>query len=155
MRHLSFLLAGVLFAAGLIIGGMTQPSKIIAFLDVAGDWDPSLAFVMLGAVGVHFVTYRLIMRRSAPIYSPKFLVPQRRDLTRSLIVGSAVFGIGWGLGGYCPGPGLVASGAGLGHALVFVGGVLLGHWLYSGYAQLLERLRSKPSSAAGSSTQRA
>jgi hypothetical protein len=153
MRNLSFLLAGALFAAGLIVGGMAQPSKIIAFLDVTGDWDPSLAFVMLGAVGVHFVTYRLIMRRSAPIYSPRFLVPQRRDLTWPLVVGSALFGIGWGLGGYCPGPGLVASGAGLGHALTFTGGVLLGHWLYTGYDRLAQQLRSRSNSSAGSSTQ--
>ncbi len=153
MRTLSFVLAGALFAAGLIVGGMVQPSKIIAFLDVTGDWDPSLAFVMLGAVGVHSVTYRVITRRSAPIYSPRFLVPQRQDLTWSLLVGSAVFGIGWGLGGYCPGPGLVASGAGLGHAFMFTGGVLLGHWVYSGYDRLVQHLRSRSNSSGEGSAQ--
>ncbi len=132
-RYATYFLAGLLFAIGLVIGGMTQPEKIIGFLDVAGDWDPSLAFVMLGAIGVHGVAYRLVMRRTTPLWAPRFLVPTRSDIDAKLVLGALIFGVGWGLGGYCPGPALAASGALVPDALLFVAMTILGHWLYGLY----------------------
>lgn len=100
--------SGLLFAVGLGIAGMTRPDKVIAFLDVAGDWDPSLAFVMIGAIGVHFVFYRLVLQREAPLLGERFRIPRRQDITPRLLGGAALFGIGWAIGGYCPGPALVS-----------------------------------------------
>lgn len=113
-------LAGVLFAAGLGLGGMTRPSKVLAFLDLGGAWDPSLAFVMLGAVATHAVAYRLIRGRPTPFFDDAFQIPTRSDVDWRLIGGASVFGIGWGLGGYCPGPAVVSLGAGALQPLVFV-----------------------------------
>ncbi len=118
--------AGALFSVGLAISGMTRPSKIIGFLDVAGAWDASLLFVMGGAVAVYFIAYRLITRRSSPLFDAKFDLPTRKDIDLRLVLGAALFGIGWGLGGFCPGPGLVAAGGGSAGALVFVAGMTLG-----------------------------
>lgn len=117
---------GALFAVGLALSGMTKPSKITGFLDIGGRWDPSLAFVMMGAIAVHFVAYRLIRRRSAPLFDTKFHVPTRRDLDLRLVLGAALFGVGWALGGFCPGPGLVAAGGGSLPAVVFLVGMTLG-----------------------------
>lgn len=119
-------LAGVLFAAGLGLGGMTQPSKVLAFLDFGGAWDPSLAFVMLGAVATHAFAYRLIRGRTAPLFADAFQIPKRTDVDWKLIGGASVFGIGWGLGGYCPGPAVVSLGGGSVQPLVFVVMMVLG-----------------------------
>jgi uncharacterized protein len=113
-------LTGALFAVGLVVSGMTQPSKVLGFLDVAGAWDPSLAFVMLGAISVHFVTRRLILRRAAPLAAAAFHEPKRAPVDAPLVVGAAIFGIGWGGSGYCPGPSLVTLGAGSLDAVIFV-----------------------------------
>ncbi len=100
---------GALFGAGLLISGMTQPSRVIAFLDVTGLWDPSLAFVMIGAIGVYALGYRWVLaRRVDPWFDVAFDVPYRRDIDRRLIVGAAIFGVGWGLAGLCPGPAIVS-----------------------------------------------
>lgn len=117
---------GLLFAIGLGLGGMTKPAKVVAFLDVTGRWDPSLMFVMAGALAVHAVVWRLVRGRAAPRFSAKWFVPTRRELDAKLIGGAAVFGVGWGLGGYCPGPGLVASASGAAGALTFAAAMLLG-----------------------------
>ncbi len=101
-------LCGVVFAIGLGIGGMTMPSKVIGFLDIAGAWDASLAFVMGGALTVYAVLYRFARKRSAPMLAPAFAVPTRRDLDLPLVAGAALFGIGWAIGGFCPGPALVS-----------------------------------------------
>jgi uncharacterized protein len=111
---------GALFAVGLAISGMTKPSKVAGFLDVAGAWDASLAFVMVGAIAVHFIAYRIIMRRPSPLFDTEFHVPQRKDIDLRLVAGAALFGVGWGLGGFCPGPGLVTAGSGSLAAVVFV-----------------------------------
>jgi uncharacterized membrane protein YedE/YeeE len=102
------LLGGIVFAVGLYMGGMLNPSKIIGFLDVTGNWDPSLLFVMMGAVGTHMVLYRLTMKKQSPLFDSNFYVPNRRDLDKRLIIGGVVFGAGWGIGGLCPGPGITA-----------------------------------------------
>jgi uncharacterized protein len=117
---------GALFAVGLALSGMTKPSKITGFLDIAGHWDASLAFVMMGAIAVHFAAYRVIRRRPAPLFDTKFHLPTRKDIDPRLVLGSALFGVGWALGGFCPGPGLVAAGGGSLHALVFLVGMTLG-----------------------------
>jgi uncharacterized membrane protein YedE/YeeE len=125
-RELSALLSGALFGVGLLISGMTQPSKVLGFLDIFGAWDASLMFVMVGAIAVHFTAYRAIRGRPAPMFATKFTVPSRRDLDAKLLLGAALFGVGWGLGGYCPGPSLVSLiGGGLG-AIVFVVAMLAG-----------------------------
>jgi len=118
--------AGALFAVGLAVSGMTKPSKVAGFLDVAGAWDASLAFVMAGAVAVHFVGLRLVRRRSRPLFDATFHLPTRKDLDPRLVLGAALFGVGWGLGGFCPGPAIVAAGGASTGAIVFVLGMTLG-----------------------------
>jgi hypothetical protein len=118
--------AGALFAIGLAVAGMVKPAKVVGFLDLFGAWDASLAFVMMGAIGVHFVAKRLIQRRGAPLFEEKFHLPTRKDIDKRLILGAAVFGVGWGLGGLCPGPGLVSAASGLLPAIVFVVSMTVG-----------------------------
>lgn len=105
---LSAFAAGALFALGLGVAGMTLPSRVIGFLDVTGAWDPTLAFVMIGAIGTHLSLLRIILRRTGPIFGVRFEIPTRRDLDGKLVAGAALFGIGWGLAGYCPGPALTS-----------------------------------------------
>jgi uncharacterized membrane protein YedE/YeeE len=124
------LLAGLLFAVGLAISGMTKPEKVIGFLDFTGRWDPSLAFVMMGAVGVHFVAQRLIKRLDKPVLDDRFHVPEKSPVDRKLVIGAALFGIGWGATGYCPGPVVVSVGAGSIGALVVGLGMLVGMLLH-------------------------
>jgi uncharacterized membrane protein YedE/YeeE len=124
------ILTGALFGAGLLVSGMTQPAKVIGFLDVARGWDPSLAFVMGGAVAVYALAFRAIRhRRAEPWFDVSFHLPTRRDVDAALLAGAALFGIGWGLGGLCPGPGLVAAASGSAAAIAFVGAMLVGMWL--------------------------
>ena len=119
-------LSGLLFALGLGVGGMTKPAKVLAFLDVAGNWDPSLALVMAGAIAVYAPASRWALRRSAPLCAARFQVPTRRDLDAPLIVGAALFGAGWGLAGYCPGPALVSLASGASGVVLFVAAMLAG-----------------------------
>ncbi|MEP3244777.1 MAG: DUF6691 family protein [Sneathiella sp.] len=96
--------AGVLFGYGLALSGMLSPSKVVGFLDITGDWDPSLAFVMGGAVIVTAISFRFLLKRSAPIFGSKFYLPTTRDIDGRLLIGAGLFGAGWGIGGLCPGP---------------------------------------------------
>jgi len=123
-------LAGLLFGLGLIVSGMTDPSKIIGFLDITGAWDPSLAFVMGGAVLVGLVAFRFARRRTASFLGGAMHIPSARHIDRPLILGSLAFGVGWGLAGYCPGPAVVAFGAGQEQAVVFVVAMIAGMALY-------------------------
>lgn len=128
-RTTSYVLAGLVgavFGAGLLISGMTQPAKVIGFLDPTRGWDPSLAFVMAGAAAVYAVLFRVIRARKRPWLDVKFHLPTRRDLDVSLILGAAVFGIGWGLGGLCPGPAIVAASSGSAAGIGFVAAMLAG-----------------------------
>jgi uncharacterized protein len=120
------LLAGLLFGVGLVVAGMTDPAKVIAFLDVTGRWDPSLALVMAGAIGVHAVLLRPIFRRRRPLFAGSFQLPTRTDIDAPLVLGAAVFGVGWGLGGVCPGPGLVDAASGSAYAVVFTAAMAVG-----------------------------
>ncbi|TGL44137.1 YeeE/YedE family protein [Leptospira wolffii] len=100
--NLGALIVGLLFAIGLGISGILQPTNIIGFLDVFGKWNPALLFTMVGAVGVHFITYKLIRKRKTPMFAKEWFIPTRQEITPALVIGSLIFGIGWGLGGYCP-----------------------------------------------------
>jgi len=118
MRVLSALIVGILFGLGLTISRMIDPAKIIAFLDVTGRWDPSLLVVMASALAVSFVGYRVTLARAKPVFEPSFQLPTKTTIDRPLIVGSALFGTGWGLSGLCPGPAI--SAAALGNAAIYV-----------------------------------
>lgn len=120
------LLIGLLFGAGLVVSGMTNPAKVQNFLDLAGNWDPSLAFVMGGAVIVAMAGFRLVLRRPKPIADVQFHVPASVTIDAPLLVGPAIFGIGWGLSGYCPGPAIAALGLGAPGTVVYVVGMLAG-----------------------------
>jgi hypothetical protein len=121
-----YVVAGFIFAAGLTLAGMTQPAKVSAFLDVAGAWDPSLAWVMGGAVAVYAAADRFARRHARPLFAATFPPRPSRRIDAPLIVGAALFGVGWGLSGFCPGPALVAVGAGVTTALWFVPAMLGG-----------------------------
>ena len=119
--NISSFICGILFSIGLGISGMTQPQKVIGFLDVFGEWDLSLAFVMGGAVLSYLILQLWIQRNfSIPVLGGSFQIPSRKDLDRSLIIGALLFGTGWGLGGYCPGPAITSLGSGSVNALLFV-----------------------------------
>ena len=125
-QELSALGAGIVFGLGLAISRMVDPAKVLGFLDVAGSWDPSLAFVMGGGVGVSFVAFRVILRRSHPVFAGGFQVPTARDLDARLLGGSALFGVGWGLVGLCPGPAFASLGYGMPQSLVFIVAMVAG-----------------------------
>ena len=138
-------LGGLVFGVGLAIAGMTQPAKIVGFFDFFGSWDPSLGCVMGGALLVYTPVYRWAVRTwQHPIWAPKFSLPTRNDIDGRLIVGSAIFGIGWGLGGYCPGPAFTSVGARSQEALTFGLAMLIGVGAY----QLFTRIREKRSGGA-------
>ncbi len=140
MGYLASLFAGALFAVGLVVGGMTQPLKVVGFLDVSGgSWDPSLAFVMGGALVVYGVAFRVITKRAAPVFGARFQIPTRKDMPPRLFLGAALFGIGWGLVGFCPGPAVVAAGAGMKEALIFLPAMLGGMALFNAF----ERWRAR------------
>jgi uncharacterized membrane protein YedE/YeeE len=129
VRALAALAAGVLFGVGLAVSHMTNPAVVLGFLDVAGDWNPTLAFVMGGALAVTAVGYRWVLRRARPLLEPGFQLPTRRDVDARLVTGAAVFGLGWGLVGFCPGPALAALASGQAGVLVFVAALVAGSLL--------------------------
>lgn len=121
--------SGALFGAGLAISSMTDRSVVLGFLDVFGAWNPTLAFVMGGAVAVTVVAFRLVLRRPAPFLGGEFHLPRRSDIDARLLTGAAIFGLGWGLAGFCPGPALVGVAAGLRDAWIFLPAMMAGSWL--------------------------
>lgn len=145
MKALVAFACGVVFALGLGVGGMTQPARVLAFLDVAGDWDPRLALVMFGAIAVYAPLYRLALRQGRPLLAPAFDLPARREVDGRLVAGALLFGIGWGLAGLCPGPGLTALGSGEPEASVFVVAMLAG----MAASRLREGVRVRSPIAAG------
>lgn len=126
MLNVASFLCGLVFGLGLIVAGMANPAKVLAFLDLAGDWDPSLALVMGGAIAVASGAFVLAGRRVRSLLGAPMRIPARREHDARLVLGSLTFGIGWGLAGFCPGPALVALGAGLPQAAIFVGAMLVG-----------------------------
>ncbi|MCA9637186.1 MAG: YeeE/YedE family protein [Myxococcales bacterium] len=141
MNHRSIaFITGLIFAVGLGISGMTQPTKVIGFLDVTGAWDPSLVMVMGGAVVVYFLVFNVIVRRrDKPIVGERFGIPSRRDIDPRLLGGAVLFGAGWGLGGFCPGPALTSAATGMSSVLIFVAAMLAGMGLHSTYQKLRSR----------------
>ncbi|MDD4975740.1 MAG: YeeE/YedE family protein [Bacteriovorax sp.] len=129
-KNICSFIVGFIFAIGLGVSGMTQPQKVVAFLDLFGSFDPSLIFVMGGAIGVHFVTYRLIRKRKFPLLHSEWLVPTKKDITPALMIGSFIFGVGWALGGFCPGPALTSLASFEVRPLIFVGSMLCGILLF-------------------------
>lgn len=137
--------SGLIFAIGLGLAGMTQPSKVVGFLDLFGDWDPSLAFVMIGAIAVNAVAYRIVAGRTAPLLGGIFQIPTRRDIDKRLVFGAALFGLGWGLMGYCPGPGIVSLASTAPSAVLFVASMFAGMYLFTLYdARVSASAPSKP-----------
>lgn len=122
--------SGLLLAIGLGISGMTLPQKVLAFLDVTGDWDPSLALVMVSSAGIYLALHRLVLRRGRPFAAPKFAMPTRRDIDAPLVTGAAMFGAGWGLVGLCPGPAVAALASWNEGALVFFVSMIAGMYAY-------------------------
>lgn len=119
LGYVAVYLSGVLFAVGLGISGMTLPQKVIGFLDFAGDWDPSLFFVMAGSAGVYLLLHRLVLRLSHPLFDTSFHLPGWQDIDQPLVSGAALFGIGWGLVALCPGPAMTALVTGQTKVLIF------------------------------------
>ena len=137
MRLILLYLTGVVFGVGISVSGMANPAKVVNFFDVAGTWDPSLGFVMGGALVVTFVGYRLVFTRPAPLFARGFSLPTRTDIDVRLIGGSSLFGVGWGIAGFCPGGAIPALGTGVPDVFLFVAALLAGMFL----ARLPGRLR--------------
>ena len=139
MQKLSAFFIGLLFGLGLMLSGMTDPGKVQGFLDLAGAWDPSLAFVMGGAIAVGFFAFALAKQRTRSFLGGGMYLPKATEIDRRLVLGSLTFGVGWGLAGFCPGPGLVSMAAGEVKGLVFVLAMLMGMAVF----ESLERLGAK------------
>lgn len=131
---------GFIFALGLGIAGMTQPQKVIGFLDVTA-WDPSLMFVMVGAIGIHAIAYVFISRQKVPLLDDQFHLPKKKEITSSLVLGSIIFGMGWGLAGFCPGPAVMSLASGQLSVVVFVVAMIFGMLLVRGVERVLPSSR--------------
>ena len=139
-RNIVALVAGIVFGLGLAVAQMTNPDKVLAFLDVAGAWDPSLILVMGAAVAVSMAMFRLVLKRPQPVFETRFYLPTRELIDRRLLGGAAVFGIGWGLIGFCPGPAISSLAFGHTESFVFVAAMLVG----SAAARFVPRPRQEP-----------
>jgi uncharacterized membrane protein YedE/YeeE len=140
MKNLLTLISGLLFGFGLLLSGMADPAKVQNFLDLFGTWDPSLAFVMGGAIAVTMPGFWLVIRRNKPFFNDVFHLPSRTDLDARLITGAAIFGVGWGLGGFCPGPAMTALPLAAEGTLIFVATMLTG---MAGSKYVLQRRDSR------------
>lgn len=129
MRFLSAFIVGLIFGVGIAISGMINPAKVLNFFDIAGTWDPSLIFVMGGALATTFIGYRIVLRRDKPVIEERFQLPTARAIDARLVGGSAVFGIGWGIAGFCPGAAIPALGSGKVEVAGFVAALLAGLWV--------------------------
>ncbi len=129
---------GFIFAIGLGVSGMTQPEKVIGFLDLFGNWDPSLMFVMVGAISLHSIAYKFILKRKSPLLALHWQVPSKKDLTPALMIGSVLFGIGWGLAGYCPGPAVTSLAAFQVEPWLFVAAMLVGMLIFKQLDKILK-----------------
>lgn len=137
--RLSEFIVGLLFGCGLLLSGMTDPGKVLGFLDLAGSWDPSLALVMGGAIAVGFFAFALAKRRTTSFFGGALQLPTSKDIDKRLVIGGLLFGAGWGLAGFCPGPGIVSMAAGQPKALMFVLAMLLGMGVFEGYDRMVRR----------------
>ena len=142
---LAALLSGILFGLGLGLSQMIDPARVIGFLHVTGTWDPTLLFVLGGAVTVTVIAFRWILRRKSPFFSSRFSLPTRNDIDAPLVVGAAIFGVGWGICGYCPGPGLTALVLGQLNPILFVLSLIVGILIYQGYTSTLQQKKQQNS----------
>lgn len=126
MKNIMTLLSGIVFGLGLIISGMTNPAKVIGFLDIAGAWDPSLMFVMIGGIAVAFVGFKFVQDKTQTMFDEPIHLPGTTHISKELMIGSLLFGAGWALAGFCPGPALVTMGAGYKEAFIFVMAMIVG-----------------------------
>lgn len=131
MRILIALLAGLIFGIGLIVGGMTNPAKVLAFLDITGDWDPSLAFVMMGAIAIGFFAFKSASKQSQSLLGVPMRLPDTRLIDLKLVIGAGLFGLGWGLAGFCPGPAVASVLIGGSAVWIFVVSMLAGMLLFT------------------------
>lgn len=130
MKGLTSFLSGLIFALGLGLSGMTRPDVVRGFLDIFGQWNPNLMGVMIGAIAVHMITFRLITKRNSPLLDTQFHLPSKKELDKKLIAGSIIFGLGWGWAGICPGPGIVNLASGDLRIYLFVASMILGMIIY-------------------------
>ena len=142
MRSIVALCAGLLFGMGLMLGGMTDPAKVIGFLDLAGRWDPSLAFVMGGALCVTLPTFQLLKSKARPLFETRFFLPTRQDVDGTLLGGAALFGVGWGIAGLCPGPAVANLAFATPEVLGFMAAMVAGMWLR-------DRISRRPQTGGG------
>lgn len=142
MKQWPALITGVLFGAGLALSGMTDPAKVLGFLDIAGQWVPDLAFVMASALAITLVATPLVLRLNKPVFAPDFSLPTRQSIDRRLIGGGVLFGIGWGVWGYCPGPAITALAYGKTDTVLFVGAMVAGMALDSALTRLTSHWQS-------------
>ena len=138
MLLLTAFASGLVFGIGLIVSGMADPNKVLGFLDLAGPWDPSLGFVMAGAIGIGLVAFAIAKRRTQSFLGTPMKLPDARGIDRRLVSGSLLFGVGWGVAGFCPGPALVAVGMGEAKAIIFVAAMLVGMGIF----ELMERWKA-------------
>ncbi|WP_409522887.1 DUF6691 family protein [Nitrincola sp. MINF-07-Sa-05] len=131
MRILIALCSGLIFGFGLILSGMSNPVKVLGFLDLAGQWDPSLALVMVGAIATAIIPFQWVMKRQRTLLETTPQLPTSKQIDKRLLIGSLIFGTGWGIAGFCPGPALVAAGAGMPLAMLFVVAMLAGMGLFT------------------------
>ncbi|MCB0376957.1 MAG: YeeE/YedE family protein [Bdellovibrionales bacterium] len=136
-QNLTALISGLVFALGLGVSGMTQPQKIVGFLDLFGDWQPALIFVMLGAISFHSLMYYFFKHRTSPLLGGDFRMPTLKNVTPRLVIGSAIFGVGWGMAGFCPGPGITSLFSGQSASFQFVGAMLVGMIIFKVTAPLV------------------
>jgi len=135
MKNIITFFTGLIFGLGLIISGMTNPDKVISFLDIAGLWDPSLIFVMLGAIAVAFVGFKFVQDKSRTVFDDPIHLPGTTHISKELVIGSILFGAGWALAGFCPGPALVAFGAGYKEAFIFVTAMMVGMFIHDQFVK--------------------
>ena len=139
MKYAIVLVSALLFALGLAIGGMLDPARVVGFLDVFGAWDPTLMFVMGGGLTVNVIAYQISKRRTQPVCDACFHMPKQTNITPDLVIGSAIFGVGWALAGYCPGPALVSLGTGTLTSVVLVAGMIVGSLIGRSASTLFEK----------------
>ncbi len=138
-ENLLALLAGLLFGLGLGLSQMIDRDRVLGFLDVTGVWDPTLLFVLGGAVTVTVIAFRFVLRRSQPILAQKFHLPTKKDIDKPLIIGAVLFGVGWGISGYCPGPGITALVLGIWNPVLFMVAFIVGSLSYQWYSTVSKR----------------
>ncbi len=148
MNALTMLLSGLVFGAGLVVSGLNQPAKILGFLDVFGRWDPTMMFVMMGAMSVHFALARAILKRSRPVYDTTFHLPASRTIDGKLVLGAAVFGVGWGLAGMCPGAAFASFGTAASSATLLLAATAVGMLVHHAvHAPKVSRVEPGPEAA--------